>query len=294
VDWWGNTAARSLNPNASQRSLDLAARQLDEEDYARSVLGIPGGVKGRMLPSWLLDPVFDPALPTWQAPDKTPEKWTYLHVWDLAIASADNVGMTLRVPFDWRFSVENPLVGVSIKVIPGSHTLIDDEIEFAIEEAFLPYGGVIYVDTTDAHGINIYRTLRQRGLPIHEFDFKDRDPKSIVTRKSKGIKAMRAIFAEGIDPQRDAEGLPIHDTDGILAHDRGKPYGSLRLPAKGDWTKPKDQLSILLPPPGDDRQKKDAAMVVLMACEIAYRERRGKTREHTIQKARFTARRATR
>jgi len=294
-DWWGNTAARSLNPGTTTRSLKLAERNLDREDYERSVLGVPGGVKGRMFPAWLLDPVFDQALPVWQAPDKTTgeggiAKWTYLHVWDLAIAAADNVGMTIRVPFDWRFSVADPLVGVSLKIIPGSRTLIDVDIEFAIEETFLPYGGVIYVDTTDAHGIGIYRTLRRKGLPIHEFDFKAQDRH--VTRKAEGIKAVRAIFAEGIVPENDASGEPVHDIDGIVAHDLGTPYGSMKLPAK--WAKPKDQLAILRPPPLDERQVKDAAMTVLMACEIAWRERRSRTRTHTIQRARFFARRSTR
>jgi hypothetical protein len=294
-DWWGNTAARSMNPTTTAKSLERAKRNLGAEDYDRSVLGIPGGVKGRMFPSWLLDPAFDPYLPAWQPPDKSNEgvvaKWTYLHVWDLAIAAADNVGMTIRVPFDWRFSVANPLVGVSLKIIPGSRTLIDDEIEFAIEETYLPYGGVIYVDTTDAHGIGIYRTLRNRGLPVHGFDFKDQE-KSRVTRKAKAIKAVRAIFAEGIVPENDDSGEPVHDIDGILAHDLGKPYGAMRLP--GAWAKPKDQLAILRPPPLDEKQTKDAAMCVLMACEIAWRERRGRTREHTIQRAGFFARRATR
>jgi len=294
-DWWGNTASRMMNPNATEKSLGRALRNLDREDYDRSVLGIPGGVKGRMLPSWLIDPAFVNSLPNWQPPDKTDEggvpKWTYLHVWDLAIAAADNVGMVIRVPFDWRFSVENPLVGVKLTIVPGSRTLIDAEIEYAIEEMHLPYGGVIYVDTTDAHGIGIYRTLRSRGFPIHEFDFKALE-KTRTTRKAKGIKAIRSIFAEGIDPQRDAEGLPIHDSDGIVAYDAGKPYGAMRLPSS--WSKAKDQLSILKPPPFDEKQQKDAAMCVLMAAEIAFRERRGRTREHTIQRARFFARSATR
>lgn len=294
-DWWGNTAARSMNPGTSQKSLDRAGRILDREDYERSVLGIPGGVKGRMFPAWLLDPAFDQALPNWQAPDKSTGEgaipnWTYLHVWDLAIAAADNVGMTIRVPFDWRFSVENPLVGVSLKIVPGSRTLIDDEIEFAIEEAYLPYGGVIYVDSTDAHGKNIQRSLRRKGLPVHGFDFKDME--GHITRKAKGISAVRSIFAEGIVPENDATGEPVHDIDGILALDLGKPYGSMRLPAK--WAKPKDQLATLRPPPLDERQTKDAAMAVLMACEIAWRERRSRTRQHTIQRARFFARSATR
>jgi hypothetical protein len=291
ADWWGNVAARSMNPNATVKSLERAERNLSQEDYDRSVLGVPGGVRGRMLPAWLIEPAFDPKLPIWQAPDKTIEagnpKWTYLHVWDLAIASADNIGAVYRVPFDWKFSVENPLVGVSLKVIPGSHTLIDDEIVFAIEETYLPYGGVIWLDTTDAHGINVYRMLKRKGLPVKEFDFKALE-QTRVTKKQRGIAAVRSIFAEGIDSEKDGSGEPVHDVDGILAHDRGKPYGAMRMPAK--WTKPKDQLSILLPPPHDDRQKKDAAMVVLMACEIAFRERRGRTRVNRVQRAGYFAR----
>lgn len=291
-DWWGNTASRDMNPGTSVKALGRALRNLDQEDYDRSVLGIPGGVKGRMFPSWLIEPVFDPKLPTWQAPDKSTEngveKFTYLHVWDLAIAAADNVGMVIRVPFDYRFSVENPLVGVSLKVIPGSRTLVDAEIEYAIEETFLPYGGTIYVDTTDAHGMNIQRSLRQKGLPIHPFDFKSIELH--VTRKAKGLKALRALFSEGIAPENDA-GDVVRDLDGLVAFDLGKRYGAIRLPSK--WALVKDQLAVLKPPPDDLKQKKDAAMTTLMACEVAYRERRSRTRTHTVQQARFFARRST-
>jgi hypothetical protein len=292
-DWWGNTASRDMNPGTSIKSLGRALRNLDQEDYARSVLGIPGGVKGRMFPSWLIDPVFDASLPNWQPPDKSNEggldRWTYLHVWDLAIAAADNVGMVVRIPFDWRFSVESPLTGVMIKVIPGSRTLVDAEIEYAITETFLPYGGVIYVDATDSHGMGVYRNLRRAGLPIHPFDFKEQEGNRI-TRKAKGLAALRAIFSEGIDPERDEAGERVRDSDGLVAFDLGKRYGSMRLPST--WSLVKDQLAVLKPPPEDLKQKKDAAMTALMAAEVAFRERRGRTRSHTLQRAGFFARRS--
>ncbi|NJD28871.1 MAG: hypothetical protein FIA92_11315, partial [Chloroflexi bacterium] len=283
-DWWGNQASRSLNPSSSTKSMERALRNLDPEDYARSVEGRPGGVKGRVLPSWLIDPAFLPELPAWQAPDKTTAeggvpKWQYLHLWDLAISAADNVGMVLRVPWGWRFSPANPVVGVSIKVIPGSRTLIDAEIEFAIEETWLPYGGDIYIDTTDAHGKNVYRTLRQRGLPVHQFDFKELDHAK-VTRKSRGLRAIRKLFAEGIAPQRDGAGEAIHDDLGLIAYDQGKPYGCMKFPLA--WHKPKDQLSVLKPPPEDDKQQKDAAMVVLMGAQVCEQERRSVTRRYRV------------
>jgi hypothetical protein len=289
-DWWGNQASRHLNPSSSSKALERALRNLDPEDYARSVEGRPGGVKGRVLPSWLIDPAFRGDLPAWQPPDKSIEggapKWQYLHLWDLAIAAADNVGMVLRVPFGWRFSPSNPVVGVSMKLIPGSRTLVDSEIEFAIEETWLPYGGDIYLDTTDAHGKNIYRNLRRKGLPVHPFDFKELDSAK-VTRKARGLAAIRKLFAEGIDPQRDSAGEAIHDDLGLIAYDQGKPYGSMKFPLA--WTKPKDQLSILKPPPEDERQQKDAAMVVLMGAQVCEQERRGATRRHRVTRAGYGA-----
>ena len=290
-DWWGNHAARTMNPSTTEKSLGRAKRNLDAEDYARMVEGRPGGVKGRVFPSWLIDPAFVSSLPAWQAPDKAEAagggpKWMYLHLWDLAIAAADNVGMVLRVPAGWKFDPANPVVGVSMKIIPGSRTLIDDEIEFAIEETWLPYGGAIHLDTTDAHGRNVYRSMRRRGLPVHPFDFKELDGGK-TTRKSRGIKAIRALFAEGIDKERDAAGEPTHDELGLVAYDLGKPYGSLKFPLA--WTKPKDQLSILKPPGEDERQQKDAAMVVLMGAEICERERRGASRRHQVVRAGYGA-----
>jgi hypothetical protein len=290
-DWWGNQAARFLNPSSSEKSLDRALRNLDPEDYKRSVMGVAGGVKGRVFPSWLIDPAFVSDLPIWQAPDKSEEsdgvpKWMYLHLWDLAIAAADNVGMVLRIPAGWKFSHENPIVGVSMKIVPGSRTLIDDEIEFAIEETWGPYGGDIYLDTSDAHGKNIYRSLRRRSFPVHEFDFKELDAAK-TTRKSRGIKAIRTLFAEGIDKERDAAGEPTHDELGLIAYDLGKPYGSMKFPLA--WHKPKDQLAILKPPPEDDRQQKDAAMVVLMGAEICEAKRRSAGRRHRVVRAGYGA-----
>ena len=286
-DWWGNYASRDANPSTSSRSLDRALRNLDPEDYARSVLGKPGGVKGRVLPSWLVDPMFDHALPNWQAPDKTlgpsgAPLWRYVHLWDVAIASADNIGLTARVPHDWKFDPGNPIVGVSLKVIPGSRTLLDAEIEFAIEETWLPYGGDIWIDTTDAHGKNIYRSLRQRGIPVHEFDFKELDAAG-TTRKARGLRAIRTLGSEGIDRERDGAGEVIHDEVGMAAFDLGKPYGSVRFPT--GWAKVKDQLATLRPPPDDAKQQKDAAMAVLMLCQVCERERRGATRRHRITRA---------
>ncbi|MCU0250227.1 MAG: hypothetical protein MUE61_08470 [Vicinamibacterales bacterium] len=290
-DWWGNYASRDVNPATSGKSLERALRNLDPEDYARSVMGKPGGVKGRVLPSWLVDPAFDHRLPHWQAPDKSlgeggADRWRYLHAWDVAIASADNVGIVARIPADWKFSSEKPIVGVSLKIIPGSRTLVDDEIEFAIEETWLPYGGDIYIDTTDAHGKNIYRSLRRRNIPVHQFDFKELDALG-VTRKSRGLQAMRKLLSEGIDRERDAAGEVVHDSVGMAAYDLGKPYGSLKFPAS--WDKPKDQLATLRPPPEDSKQVKDAAMAVLMLCEIAERERRGATRRHKVVRGGYGA-----
>lgn len=291
TDWWGNYAARDVNPATSSQSLERAMRNLDPEDYARSVMGKPGGVKGRVLPSWLVDPAFVHTMPNWHPPEKlvmdgdTP-KWRYVHVWDVAIASADNVGIVARVPFDWKFAPDNPVIGVSMKIIPGSRTLIDDEIEFAIEETWLPYGGDIYIDTTDAHGKNIYRSMRRRNLPVHQFDFKDPDSAG-VSRKSRGLKALRTILGEGLDRERDAAGEPVHDEIGMTAYDLGKPYGSLKFPAS--WAKPKDQLAVLRPPPDDSKQQKDAAMAVLMLAEVCVRERRGATRRHRITRAGYGA-----
>lgn len=290
-DWWGNYASRNVNPTTSSKSLERALRNLDPEDYARSVMGKPGGVKGRVLPSWLIDPMFDHTIPVWQQPDKTlgpggEPLWRYVHVWDIAIASADNVGLVARVPYDWRFSPASPIVGVSLKIIPGSRTLVDAEIEFAIEETWLPYGGDIYIDTTDAHGKNVYRSLRNRGIPVHQFDFKDPDAAG-VTRKSRGLKAIRKLAAEGIDRERDAAGEVVHDELGMAAFDLGKPYGSVKFPSA--WAKPKDQLSVLKPPPDDAKQQKDAAMTVLMLCEVCEKERRGATRRHRVQRAGYGA-----
>lgn len=323
-DWWGSSATRFDNPTASRKAIELAERQFDDEDYARSVMGTPGGVKGRLFPSFLVDPVFTNDLPRFTAPhpqdggsfvldtlapsfaarryrdddQKEPERrarwtqpgespWTYLHVWDLAIAAADNVGIVARIPKDWKFGwteingerVLRPIEGVKFVVVPGSQTLTSAEILHTIEETFLPYGGRIVLDTTDAHGKNIYRELKRAGYPADDFTFNERDRLKVL-RKDAAIHHTRLLLTEGMELKRDQAGETIADANGVPLFDRIRPYGVLRLPRA--WTKARDQLSILRP--DDEKQRKDAAMVVLMLCSEAYRTRRGRTRQVTTQR----------
>ena len=322
-DWWGSSATRFDNPTASRKAIELAGRQFDEEDYARSVMGTPGGVKGRLFPSFLIDQIFDNELPRftsphpadggsfapqegrplmrtsrrqagddepivrarWTQPGESP--WTYLHVWDLAIAAADNVGMVVRIPKDWRFGWSDiegvrtlrAIEGVKMIVIPGSRTLTPAEIKHTIEETFLPYGGRIVLDTTDAHGKGIYRELRQAGYPVDDFTFNERDSLRII-KKDAAITHTRALLAEGMDLKRDKAGGITSDAEGVAILDRSRAFGVLRLPRS--WTKARDQLSVLRP--DDTGQRKDAAMVVLMLCSTAQRTRRGRTRQVTTQR----------
>jgi len=313
-DWWGSAASRLDNPHASRKAIRLAERQFDEEDYARSVMGTPGGVKGRLFPSFLIDPIFANDLPRFTAPhpsdggsfapepgrplQRTSHKdgdddpiirsrwtqpgespWTYLHVWDLAIAAADNIGIVARIPKDWRFAIDRPIEGVKFVEIPGSRTLTSAEIQHTIEETFLPYGGRIVLDTTDAHGKNIYRELRRAGYPVDDFTFNERDSHKVL-RKDAAIHHTRLLLTEGMGLKRDKAGEITSDAEGVPVFDRSTPYGVLRLPRA--WTKARDQLSILRP--DDEKQRKDAAMVVLMLCSTAYRTRRGRTRQVTTQR----------
>ena len=323
-DWWGSSATRFDNPTASRKAIALAERQFDDEDYARSVMGTPGGVKGRLFPSFLIDPIFTNELPRFTAPHPSdggsfaPEPgrplqrsgrrqegdddpiirsrwtqpgespWTYLHVWDLAIAADDNIGIVARIPKDWRFSIDRPIEGVKFVEVPGSRTLTSAEIQHTIEETFLPYGGRIVLDTTDAHGKNIYRELRRAGYPVDDFTFNERDSHKVL-RKDAAIHHTRLLLTEGMDLKRDKAGEITSDAEGVAILDRSRPYGVLHLPRA--WTKARDQLSILRP--DDEKQRKDAAMVVLMLCSTAYRTRRGRTRQVTTQRLPMFAGRRT-
>ena len=323
-DWWGSSATRFDNPTASRKAIELAGRQFDEEDYARAVMGTPGGVKGRLFPSFLIDPIFTNELPRftsphpadggsfvaeagvplhrhnlrggrveeepvrrsrWTQPGESP--WEYLHVWDLAIAAADNIGIVARIPKDWKFGWSDvdgvrtlrPIEGVKFVEVPGSRTLTSAEIQHTIEETFLPYGGRIVLDTTDAHGKNIFRELRRAGYPVDDFTFNERDSRKVL-KKDAAIHHTRLLLTEGMDLKRDKAGEITADAEGVPIFDKSRPYGVLRLPRA--WTKARDQLSILRP--DDEKQRKDAAMVVLMLCSTAYRTRRGRTRQATTQR----------
>lgn len=315
-DWWGNHAERSLNPNASTLALERALRNLDPEDYARTVLGITGGAKGRVLPPWMVNPAFDPELPRFTPPHphdgarfvesdaaarssrrelegtrlevrgkfvprSTESPFTYLHLWDLAIAVAENVGLTWRIPADWDFGWKvkdgqrylRAIEGVKMTIVPGSRTLTDDEIIHTIEETYLPYGGLIVVDATDAHGKNILRKLRNAGYPTDAFVFNER-AKNGVIRKDEAIELTRELLTEGMAVKRDAGNEIVLDADGVPIFDRETPYGVIRMPRS--WTKVRDQLSVLKV--DNSRQTKDAAMAALMGGSVAYRTRRARTR----------------
>lgn len=275
-DWWGCGASRDLNPSASRKAMERAKRNMDPEDYLRGVQGLPGGTKGRALPSWAVDNAFRADLPRWQAPDKIVDAnghplFSYVHAWDLAIASADNVGIVMKVPADWQVSPQVPALGVSMKVLPGSRTLIDREIVHLIEETYLPYGGVIILDTTDAHGKNVLRELRRAGYPAVAFDFHDRTPTGF-TFKARALKALKELLSDGLRVMQDDEGEVEHDAQGVQVLDLSTEFGALRFPL--DWSLVRDQLSIVKPPPEDEKQRKDAAMVVYMLADYLFRRRR--------------------
>lgn len=318
-DWWGSSATRFDNPTASRKAIALAERQFDDEDYQRTVMGQPGGVKGRLFPSFLIDPVFTNELPRftpphpqdggsfadqvvdtrirrpgqepplqrsrWTQPGESP--WVYYHVWDLAIAAADNIGIVARLPRDFLFGwtgtgderLLRAIEGVKFVEVPGSRTLTSAEIQHTIEETFLPYGGRIVLDTTDAHGKNIYRELRRAGYPVDDFTFNERDSRKVL-RKDAAIHHTRLLLTEGMGLKRDKAGEITSDAEGVPIFDRSLPYGVLRLPRA--WVKARDQLSILRP--DDEKQRKDAAMVVLMLCSTAYRARRSRTRQVSSQR----------
>jgi hypothetical protein len=295
-DWWGNYAERIENPSANRLSIERAKRNLTQEDYDRTVRGRPGGMKGRLYPDWLLTNAFRKDLPEKTPPvpgdgcawDPTTTRrvnangspYTYILLCDLAIADADNVFTMFRFPKDYRFTVASapspggqstggPIIGVRQVVVPGSRTLTDDDILATIEETFLPYGGLIVLDTTDAHGKNVHRLLRQHGFPVREFDFHDRNSRGL-TFKEAGEEALRALLAEQTG---DSHLTGNHDEYGVPEIDRTQPFGVIRMPDA--WKKHRDQLSVLKPPPGDSKQKKDAAMTVVMMAELAQRLRPG-------------------
>jgi hypothetical protein len=282
-DWWGCGCPRSMNPRTSQKAIDRAGRNLSAEDYARSVDGRPGGVKGRRFAGFTLDNAFSHNIPERTGPvegdgtnydgrrrvDVGKSPWTYITTCDIAISEADNVISVWRLPANHAFSVPNPIVGVYRKIIPGSRTLLDDDIVLTIEETYLPYGGQIYIDTTDAHGKNVARKLRLAGYPARDFDFHDTAPHG-ETWKEAGEIALAEILSEQEGPLAfDAQGR--HDADGVPLIDRTKPYGSIWIPR--EWTKHYDQMSVLKPPPDDRKQKKDAAMTVVMLAYVAKRLR---------------------
>jgi hypothetical protein len=315
-DWWGSSATRMDNPHASRKAIEIAKRNFDDEDYKRSVLGQIGGVKGRLIPSYMTDPAFVRDLPRETPPhpedrpifdvvemprarvrragrevddeepvrgrykDRGTSPYYYIHAWDLAIAAADNVGLIFRIPANYEFSVENPIIGVRRIVIHGSRTLTPQEILTTIEGSYLLYGGQIVLDTTDAHGKGHARDLKSRGYPVESFTFNERDPFRKIIRKEAAILHTREILTEGMDTVKDAAGEPVLDSDGVPVMNHETTYGAIRCPK--DWVRTRDQLSVLKV--DDDKQRKDEAMAFLMGCDTAYRLRRSRTRRNDHQR----------
>lgn len=283
VDWWGNAASRRENPSSNARAIERAMRNMDPEDIARAIEGQFGGAKGRVFPPAMWEPMWDRHLPSFQPASSDRDAdgnplYLYVHTWDLALADADNAGITWRVPADWKFDVDHPIVGVRIQMVPGSRTLTPEEIKQTIRETWLGYGGTpehsVVLDTTDANGIGISRELRSAGLPIIAFDFHGRDTRGVIN-KSRAIRDAQALLTEGLTMQRDGAGNPLRDANDVVVVTPGTgSYGALRCPDAGAWKKLKDQGAVLRP--DDDKQRKDAAMSFLMLCWLATRRRKAR------------------
>jgi hypothetical protein len=100
-------------------------------------------------------------------------------------------------------------------------------------------------------------------------------------RKEQALERARELLAEGAELLRGPDGVVLTDDAGVPLMDWSKPYGVIRVPRS--WTKLRDQLSALRP--DDERQRKDAAMAFLMACDVAWRRRRGsEARARPIQR----------
>jgi hypothetical protein len=151
--------------------------------------------------------------------------------------------------------------------------LTSAEIIHTIEETYLPYGGLIVLDTTDAHGKNIARELKRAGYPIEEFTFNERDGRRVI-RKEAAIHNAREILTEGMEQVTDSSGEQTTDADGVPMFNRDRPYGAIHVPK--EWVRTRDQLSVLKV--DDDKQRKDEAMAFLMGCDMAHRLRRSRTR----------------
>lgn len=263
-DWNFTTAARSSNFAQSRASIERQLRlSIDKDVAARSVGGELGGSAGSLYPEFLLANAFDHALPEVTPPPADEQAWerhdryaTFMTGLDHALAHDDNVFLTLDVPWPpHTISPTNPIVGSSIKLLRGSRTLTGDEIHaYLSREARAYRSRAVIIDSTGEGGLSVYRKALSEGLPAVDCNLQGRAAKW-VTNKEYGLQGLQRLLSYG---------LPVAAAEGFISEwpEVSGPFGLLRFPASGPWTKLRRQLAVMRR--ADEKLRQDAAMTLVM------------------------------
>src|SRR3990167_6541199 len=263
---------RSANFAMSQASTDRQRiLSVDQEIAQRSIDGGTGGGGKGPFPKFLLDNLFDPALPPVVRPEDVPKDWVTAQSFDHGIRHDDNVLLTVGLPWPPlpETLMKRPITGLDLSFRRSSRTLTPDEqFAFMAERAARYDPMVEIIDATAEGGLMVYRQAKAAGLPARACSFTSRTPGSPGVRiphKEYGIQALQRILSWGLPVEPDEDGW-ISDWSKVRPEGR---FGLMRLPRSGNWIKLERQLAIYRR--GDVLLKQDAAMTAVMASWWLYR-----------------------
>ncbi len=264
-DWNFTTAARSVNFMMTKASIERQTRlSIDKEVAARSVGGEFGGGSGELFPHFILANAFVEGVPERVAPPRTDPDWgrflerfTYWTSFDHALAGDDNVILSAAVPWPpFTVTPAQPIWGHHLTIFRSRRSLTPTEQQdYLHDEADLYRPKGIIVDATAEGGLSVVRTARSRGLPVIDCNFSGRYV-THVSNKEFGIQALQEMLSFGLEVERDDEG---RITD--WPEPKG-PFGLLRFPNSGPWSRLRHQLATLKR--DDEKLRQDVAMTLLM------------------------------
>ena len=256
---------RSANFAMSQASTDRQRiLSVDQEIAQRSIDGGTGGGGKGPFPKFLLDNLFDPALPPVVRPEDVPKDWVTAQSFDHGIRHDDNVLLTVGLPWPPlpETLMKRPITGLDLSFRRSSRTLTPDEqFAFMAERAARYDPMVEIIDATAEGGLMVYRQAKAAGLPARACSFTSRTPGSPgmrIPNKEYGIQALQRLLSWGLPVEPDEEGW-ISDWSKVRPTTR---FGLMRLPLGGNWVKLGRQLALYRR--GDVLLKQDAAMTMVM------------------------------
>jgi hypothetical protein len=145
-----------------------------------------------------------------------------------------------------------------MNLVRSRRTLTGDELQAYLSREVRTFRSrAAIIDSTGEGGLSVYRKALQEGLPAVDCNLQGRAAKW-VTNKEYGLQALQRMLSNGL-PVAFPEGGGFVDE---WPEPGDEPFGLLRFPTTGPWSKLRRQLSVYKR--ADEKLRQDAAMTLVM------------------------------